>query len=319
MRVRGGLLALVLGLGFVAAGLGLVAQAASASHGFVISPAFQDVVIQDQQVRSQYELTLTNQGGADQLFRLSAVDFGSLDEAGGVAFLGTPANELEHKYGLALWMKLDKDTVLVPAGKSLRMTVGIENRPSLAPGGHYGAVLATAVTDAGSAASEPRVGVKQVLSSLVLVTKQGGARTNLDLVLQTSKQSWWRLPGWVEHRFENTGNVHVVPRGTVEVRDPGGQVVARGALNEESGVILPESFRRYKAGLTSVANAWRPGQYALVTAYRYDGTQETKTVTTNFWYAGALIVWLVGLGTLAAVASLGWWLWLWPRHRTRAR
>jgi hypothetical protein len=279
--------------------------------GFTISPAFQEIKVPSDQDQAQYNLQLTNHTTADQTFRLSVVDFGALDESGGVAFLGAPASELEHRYGLASWMSLEKDAVVIGGGTSAMIIVTIQNRASLSPGGHYGAVLATAVTDTSAAArsTDPRVGIKQVLSSLILAVKEGGGESKLLLRSQMPDGNWWQLPSWVEQRFHNGGNLHVTPRGVTEVRDPLGAVVARGALNDGSKVILPESFRRYITPLIGVAPAWLPGRYAVTTSYRYDGTEQVRSATVHVWYAGMAIVWLVVLSALAAVGLLGWWLW----------
>jgi len=110
-----------------------------------------------------------------------------------------------------------------------------------------------------------------------------------------------------------------VPRGVTEVKDSFGVVVERGALNEESASILPESFRRYKTKLTVVGKAWLPGRYRLVTTYRADGIAATKSFETSFWYAGALIVWAVAGLALSAVVALVWRLWWWPRQMRRKK
>ena len=68
------------------------------------------------------------------------MDFGSLDASGGVAFLGASDN-LAHKYALASWMRPEKDAVFLDAGETETLKIVIENRESLSPGGHYGAVL----------------------------------------------------------------------------------------------------------------------------------------------------------------------------------
>jgi hypothetical protein len=290
--------------------------AAPEPAGFTVAPAFQEISIRAGQPESEYNLQIRNHSKSDQNFRLSVVDFGSLDEEGGVAFLGAPTSELEHKYGLAAWMTLEKDALFVPAGKSANLVVHVSNRASLAPGGHYGAVLATAVTDTGQIGVGSSVGIKQVLSSLVLATKENGAQRALKLKNQRSNAAFWHLPTVVEEQFENRGNVHVVPRGIVAVTDPWGKEVVRGALNEASGAVLPESVRRYKTPLAVVGGAWLPGRYRLVTTYRYDGADETKALVTSFWYVGALVAWVVGLLALAAAGLLVWWLW-WRRGRGR--
>ena len=291
-----------------------LAASAVSSGGFVVSPAFEELQVKSAVPQAQYTLQLSNLKKTDQTFLLSVVDFGTLDESGGVAFLGSPTSELEHKYGLASWMSLEKNTVIVQAGKSAAIVVSIENRQSLATGGHYGAVLATAVNDPGTPTGD-RVGVKQVLASLVLVTKEGGARAELRLESQEINNQLWNLPTTVEQRFQNAGNVHVVPRGTVEVKDPTGRVVQRAAINEGSKVILPESFRRYRATFTNIKAAVLPGYYTLVSSYRYDGNSSSFTKVTGFWYAGQLVVWGTVLLALAAVAALVWWRWWRPRKK----
>ncbi len=274
---------------------------AGPARGYVISP--------------DYLLQLTNRTETDQNFRLSVADFGSLDEEGGVAFLGQPSSELEHRYGLASWMKLERDAVFVAAGRSVQTKVMIDNRVSLAPGGHYGAVMATAVTDTGQPVKDLRVGIKQVLSSLVLIIKEGGAMSDLRLDRQSAPRGFWRLPSEVEQRFQNAGNIHLVPRGTLELKDPAGRIVKRAAINEGSQVILPESFRRYRTALVDVARPALPGRYTLVSAYRYDGSEDLVTRDTSFWYVGQLVVWIVAAAAFAGALVLAWWLWIRPQRK----
>lgn len=286
---------------------------AATSAGFVVSPAFEQLQIKSSALQSQYTLQITNHNATDQIFLLRVVDFGTLDESGGVAFLGAPATELEHKYGLASWMSLEKNTVFVPADKSVGVLVSIENRQSLATGGHYGAVLATAVNDTGVRMGD-RVAVKQVLASLVLVTKEGGAAADLRLAGQQVNSEFWKLPSLANLRFQNPGNVHVVPRGTVEIKDPFGRLVQRSAINEGSNVILPESFRNYKSVFTTVASGIWPGYYSLTTVFRYDGKDATTSQSTGFWYAGKLLVGLVIFVVFVGLLTLAAWMWR-RKHR----
>jgi hypothetical protein len=294
-----------------------IAWAAPEPKGFTIAPAYQFVDVRADQPQVEYNLQIRNHANFDQNFHLSVVDFGSLDEEGGVAFLGTPTSELEHKYGLASWMTLETDSIFVPIGQTANIIVHISNRPSLAPGGHYGAVLATAVTDTGRPGVGNTVGIKQVLASLVLATKEGGVQTIIDLRSQSSNATFWKLPSRAEARFENAGNVHVIPRGVVSVVDPWGRMIKRGALNEASSVILPESFRRYKTTILSVAQAWLPGRYKLVTQYRDEAQQGLKAATETFWYAGALVVWVALFFALAILWIMGWLGWRFWRRRKR--
>jgi hypothetical protein len=273
-----------------------------------ISPSFQNVSIAKNQAQAHYFVTLTNLTSHDQAFKLSVEDFGSLNESGGVAFLGTSSSAFARKYGLSAWLTLDQGQVTVPAGQSEQIGVTLNNSASLTPGGHYGAILATELAGANGSAAQLHVGVLAVLSSLILLIKEGGPPPNLVLVGQTVDKSMFAMPTTVSDRFENLGNVHVVPRGLIQVTDPWGRAIDRGSINVNSGIILPSMFRRYDTPLVPLATAIWPGRYTVATAYRYDGTTATKPYTTTFWYAGSPLLW-VGVVLLVGVAAGVLWLW----------
>lgn len=296
-------------------GLQFVAQAASdgqAQSGFGVSPFYQNVSLGEHQAQAHYTVTLTNNTASDQSFKLSTMDFGSLNDSGGVAFLGSATSSYAKKYGLAAWMKLDADTVTVPQGKEAQIGVSILNADSLTAGGHYGAILATALTAPNGQVVRPQVGVFAVLSSLILLVKQGGAPPALSVTKQASNGGWWRLPSLVTDQFSNDGGVHVVPRGLVEVRDPMGRVVERGAINEDSGIILPQMERKYVTPLLSLASARIPGTYTVVLSYRFDGAAGSRTFRSSYLYLGPLGLAIIGLVVALVLGSAGYLVW---RHR----
>lgn len=291
-----------------------LAVANGVGSAYSVTPAFQDASV-DQQATQDLSIQLANHTATDQSFKLSVADFGSLNESGGVAFLGSGTGDLGKPYGLTSWLTLDHNVVFVPAGKSVKIIATVQNRESLAPGGHYGAVLATAITDEGAPkAVAPQVGLHAVLSSLILLTKTGGAAPGLKLVSERFSHNPAVLPTEIEQRFQSSGNVHVVPRGIVEIRDPARRLVSRGALNVDSEYILPESFRKIPVTLTPVAGAWLPGRYSIVTTYRYDGRTKTKVFRDSVWYAGTIAVWLAWLVLVGGIIFAGWWLW-WRRRK----
>ena len=278
-----------------------------------ISPFYQNVSIAQYQPSARYVLTLSNTSSVVQTFRLTTQDFGSLNQSAGVAFLNSSSTYAK-KYGLAAWMQLDQEAVTIPASASSQVTVTINNSPSLTPGGHYGAILATAQSAPTDKPTQPRVGVLAVLSSLILLIKGGGAPPNLDLQSQTVYGRGLGLPSQVDQQFVNAGDIHVVPRGVVQVLDPTGRVVERGALNVNSGIILPGTERSYNTPLAELASAWMPGNYKVLTTYRYDGTIATKTFSSQFWYISAVQLWVLLTILMAAGAVAVVW---WRRRRRR--
>jgi len=278
--------------------------------GLRISPVLQDVSLPANKPSVSYGVTIANNTGVDQAFRLAVRDFGSLDESGGVAFLGDPASEFVQAHGLSGWMSLDKSSVTVPVGGKIQVVVTIRNDDKLRLGGHYGVLTAEALTAPGTPASSTRVGVTQVLSSLFLVVKDGSPPPNLRLLSQVlGGNSLWHLPDGVFQRFEDDGDVHVVPRGIITITDPLGRMVERGVMNEDSGNILPGSIRRFQTPLVSIAWASLPGRYTITSAYRYDGKLDTQVSTSMFWYVGTGGV-VIGVFALLLVLAGGltWWL-----------
>ena len=279
-----------------------------AASGFVVSPIYENVSIGEHQPTAHYVVSLTNTTDKDQAFKLSTIDFGSLNESGGVAFLGTSSSSFAKKYGLSKWMKLDDNTVDVAAGKSVSLGVSIVNSDSLTSGGHYGAILATALTVPTDKAAQPRVGVFEVLSSLILLIKQGNTQITMDLVSQEQNGGWWKMPSVVTDRFKATGNVHVVPRGLVEVKDPLGRLVSRGSMNVNSNIILPGNARKYDTPLMKLAAVRWPGVYSVISTYRVDGSTTTTTFSTVFWYLGPVGLLCLLVLLLGAAGGLWWWL-----------
>jgi hypothetical protein len=263
--------------------------------GITISPAFQQVVVGKNDQEKSFTFSVTNNTGEPYEFSLSAVDFGSLDESGGVLFLGQSDKALNYRYGLSQWVTLQQDRVVVEPKATAKVPITIVNKESLAPGGHYGAIL---VTPTSSGERPTKVQVNQVLSSLLFVTKQGGETYRLGLQSFELHSHVFSPPSSVDLRFQNAGNVHVIPRGVITVTDPKGRVVKRGLVNENSAIILPETFRRLTARLDKEQTAWVPGRYHVSLTYRFDGketfeTREMTFVYINGWYVVAGIVLLV--------------------------
>lgn len=295
------------------------------SGGITISPAFQEIIVSPNMAGQTYEFTVKNNTSEPYEFSLSAVDFGSLDESGGVLFSGQSKRLLNYKYGLSQWVTLERDRIVVEPKSTAKVPVTIENKESLSPGGHYGAIL---VSPTQSGERPTKVEINQVLSSLLFVKKQGGEIYRLGLVDYSVKTHVASLPSTADLRFQNAGNVHVVPRGTVTIHDPAGRLVKRGIVNQNSAIMLPETFRKLSVPLETVGTAWLPGKYRFSVAYRFDGRdiEEFREVTffyINGWYILTLAVLLTfGILTFLNRTVRRWVITAfgWPyRYATRGR
>ena len=248
-------------------------QSFGASGGLTIEPVFQDITLTGEGETVSFEITLTNDSVTTLTIRPSVVDFGSLDESGGVAFLGE-AEALSRKYALASWMRPEKDVLTLASGESEKVRIDIENRDSLSPGGHYGAVLLRLSDEEPGRPTENTVAIGQAASVLVFVKKEGGTIATLELKETDWERGLFHAGKQVRLRLENSGNIHLVPRGILTLTDPLGRVVKKDSLNESSYRILPETQRTYVEKLQSRAIFFVPGRYTLSILYRYDGRED---------------------------------------------
>ncbi len=180
--------------------------------------------------------------------------------------------------------------------------VVVSNRSDLAPGGHYGAVVISATSAATN--SSNNVGFRQELVSLVFVKKLGGEQYGLKLT-NTKPDNASPVPRTVTLTFRGTGNVDSVPRGFVQLTDSRDKVLAKGIINPESTIVLPNGERQFKVNMQYVANSKVPGNKTLTTYYRPEGVSQFTVSTlqlSNGPWLGILIA--TALAVIVVVAYL---------------
>lgn len=280
-------------------GTGVLATDSKQKTGFSLSPPFSEIVMNKGDKEKSFVLKVTNNTKRSENFRLSVMDFGGLDESGGVAFVATKKSELENRYSLASWVSLEKDALVVDPGTTVVVKVTIVNKDSLSPGGHYAAILIN--LESNKESGKDVVGVNQSFSSLIFVKKTGGEIYKMDLKNAETDSNWFSAGKTVRVRFQNSGNVHLIPRGVVKVEDGFKRIVAKGIINNDSSLILPENFRKYLVPIEPVAPAIWPGVYKVLISYRYDGLETTTEKQLVFFYlgwptvGGLILIFLAGL------------------------
>ncbi len=175
-----------------------VAPAARATNvhpnrGIVISPFLTDTKIQPSDTTRDVSVTVTNDTAKEESFTISSLDFGSLNDTGGIVFAGNDADKLTQKYGLASWLQIPNNRLTLLPGASSVVSAYIENQPSLGPGGHYAALVLAAETP--NATSGGSVSVKQKISALIFATKVGGEVYDMKLGSVQHDGSRRNLPG----------------------------------------------------------------------------------------------------------------------------
>ena len=271
-------------------------NAAVSNSEISVAPFLQEVQI-DNNAPKNFNVGYSNDSNESQDLVLSVVDFGSLDKTGGVAFVGSNFGKLQDKYGLSKWLTLSENQITLLPHEKKQVQAIIVSDPAMSPGGHYAAIVATVLKP--SSGSKNEVSLKQKISSLVFATKTGGEKYDIKLSNIDSDRSLLHLPAEADITIQSTGNVHVVPRGNVYLKDSSGAVLSKGVINEESGYVLPDTSRVFTVKLNKISSP-KPwvSSFNMQVDYRYDGIDQYATKSTSFKTINPVLILLI-------VASFG--------------
>jgi len=277
-------------------------------QGISLTPAIVQIPLKAGDVTANFTIQVTNNTKAPQTLAVSSLDFRSLNETGGLTFIG---NDVNNKHGLASWLDGPTQPVSVAPGATNTLKFMIENRSDLAPGGHYAAILFEA-TNSGTGKSGNHVALNQVVSTLVFVSKlTAGAKPAISFTHASTNGNLFKRPDTANIVFRNTGNLQSIPRGLVVISSPFSHELERGIINTDSSLLLPDATRLYQVPLHTSGNGWWLGHFHGQISYRYGGQNQFQTARFSFWYINPFIV--LFLGVIVVVGGLSW------RYRQPAR
>jgi hypothetical protein len=285
-----------------------VAHAAGATpvSGLTVSPAIEQINLAKDQANASFAAQVTNNTGSSLLVSISTNDFTALNQTGGIALLAGPSDQNPH--GLASWMTPSLTQLALAPYSSQTVPVAITGTDSLAPGGHYGVIIYKVLSN-GVAKSKNQVNINQEVSSLVFLTTYSGGTQTVRLDNTPIGSFALSLPQSVNVVLTNVGNTQTAPRGLVLISGPSGTEVARGIINIDSGLILPETSRLYTISLSNEHKFIYPGTYHLNIIYQADNGSKAIIYTKSFVIINKPLVLIAGafivLVLLLTIRSLG--------------
>jgi hypothetical protein len=244
-----------------------------------IAPSYREVTITDQP-SVDVPIFITNNSSVELQFSVETIDFWTLDESGGLTF---NISKNAEKYGLKEFLYVDSETLVVPPNSRAKFLATIINNNSMSYGGHYGAVAFTLKTEK----SDHAVPITQQITSLLFVSKLGGAKPNLKTREVKFNKSLFSLPNSAEIVVANDGNIHASPQGNLEILDPLGRVIFQAEVNSTGGNILPETVRRFVLGIDTKGPTI-PGKYRVRIASEDVAFEETFILVPK-----KFIMWLI--------------------------
>lgn len=239
---------------------GIFAVAPAVHALTLIPPSVELNVTPGQKIETEVKLFNETQE-AVQLYT-EAVNFTADGETGNPSydFGGTVTD-------LSSWFQIEKGPIALTPGQRLAVPITLNIPADAEPGGHYAALFFSNTPPQEQGAGQIAIGMK--LGTLFLVRVEGTIVEQGSLeefFLEAGKSTLSRLPAHFFLRFQNTGNIHLRPAGTVNIINMFGKKAGSIDVNPGKGATLPKTIRQYEA------------------AWEKERVQETTgNIWTRFW------------------------------------
>lgn len=239
----------------------------------------------------QSSLKVVNTNPYDLTVYASLMDFEAQGEDGQGRFipiLEKNSFSLPPTASLASWIKISNEPIVVPTEKSMDIPFSVSVPSDAQPGGHYAAILIGTAPLAG-APSGSVIKISSAVSSLFFARVKGDILEEGNIREFFTKKIFYQQPD-VEFvlRFENSGNVHLLPQGEIVIYDMWGKEKGRIPINQNSdsfGNVLPRSVRKFNFLWQRDESIWEAGRYTAVATLSF-GQNERQNIsyTTSFWF-----------------------------------
>lgn len=253
-------------------------------------------------------LRVVNTNDYDLRVTATVMDFRPDGETGNAVFSNTAVAAPTDTHLMSGWFSVRGGDILIKRGTTGEIPFSISVPANADPGGHYAAILVGSHQEekfSGSGA-----GVSSAISSLFFLRVPG------DVVEAGAIRDFYAERSVVDSpdtqfalRFENTGNVHLVPEGSIIITNMWGK--ERGKININTvntfGNVLPGSTRKFEFDWHGEPNIFEFGRYTALATLVY-GTDARKTVyrTAYFWVIPWKQVIPLGIGLGGFIWFITW-------------
>lgn len=231
-------------------------------------------------------IKVVNNNPYDITIYANVMNFLAQGEGGTGKFV--PANstaDVPGGYMLASWFEVSKAPIFIRAEQSASVPFTLHVPKGAEPGGHYGAILIGTEPPPKTGGSSVRVSSQ--LTSLFLVRVNGEVTEAGDIRSFSTEKTLYQTPSAsFSLRFENKGNVHLLPQGNITIYNMWGKERGRILINQEAdfGNVLPQSIRKFAFEWAGEQNFFDVGRYKAIATLAF-GEKDKKTVyrEVSFW------------------------------------
>ena len=178
--------------------------------------------------------------------------------------------------GVATWIDVDAGPISVKAGVTEKVSITFDTPANAVAGGHYVAVF---FNETLPDQEDGQLLIESKLGTLFMATVDGNYSEAGSIATFTAdKTKYSDGSANFKVRFQNTGDIHLKPAGSVVITDMFGKEVKTIIVNNEKGAVLGDSVREFEV------DSWTVSGFGKFTATLTlaDGTV-TDTATVDFW------------------------------------
>jgi hypothetical protein len=178
-------------------------------------------------------------------------------------------------YSLASWTSITPEKIDVPAGKEVKFVYTITPPRNAEPGGHFGSIVFATIPS--SVNQQTGSAVSQEIAALILAKIPGDAKEGAIVESLSTDKSFYEFgPVDFSLRVKNTGDIHIVPAGTLVIKGTFGD---RYLIPLEPRNILPNSVRKIPVQLK---HSLLIGQYSATLIATYGTKNQQLSAYTTF-------------------------------------
>ncbi len=254
----------------------------TAQNDFVVEPGKTEVFLNPGESMVK-NISITNRVNKTVKFKLSTEDFvGSNDAKQPVVLMG----DANSPYSLKDFIVPEITEFSLEFGEKITIPVTVSVPKNAEPRGYYGALIVSNDPDklSGGTASdvEGKTRIVSRIGSLFLLRINGEGKEEGNIenfkTIGPKQMFYSSRPTGFEIAYKNTGNVHLVPYGTITIKNIFGQVV--GILPVDAYFVLPDSIRYREVNW---ADGFSLGRYTANLSLYKGYNNEYSDAKLSFW------------------------------------
>lgn len=231
---------LIIGLFFFLSSATVSAQTNAGDLRLVTSPLPINLIVEPGKSIST-ALRIQNQGTNPENLKLTVMKFRAYGEEGAPRLLDPEPTD-----DFISWVHFSEDSFTVNTNEWKTITATF-NVPDTAAFGYYYAFVFSRAVEQTSGEQGETVLAGGTAILVLLEARVPNAKREVTIAQFKSDRAWYEfLPASFTVNLQNTGNVHIAPRGNLFIGREGEKEETRLEVNREKGNILPDSGRSFR-------------------------------------------------------------------------